>query len=157
MFEKHLIGEAMKLLRGERSQRSVADLAEIPYGTWSVWEHGKRMPREAQLEKIFHALGCSREDFIAVVWHLQGERFKLKGSELGPTATKILNEYQADAGTDLDFEEIPAHLRPVLLRLQKKISAAQTDLEALTVALRFTDRENESRAFRSTPTAPLAR
>ena len=90
MFEKHLIGEAIKLLRGDRSQRSVADLVGIPYGTWSQWEHGKRMPREAQLEKIFQGLGCSREDFIAVVWLLQGEKFKLKGSELGPTATKIL-------------------------------------------------------------------
>ena len=140
---RKLIGKTINELRGKRSQRSVAYVADVPTGTWCQWETGKRLPRDAQFEKILFGLNCTEEDFLATFWRLQGEVFKRRGSELGKVALEALATYQQPTtdyqkmveAQSLRFRDVPDPCLPVLLRLEQKLGGLEADFEALIVAM----------------------
>ena len=131
MIDKTIIGEALRQLRARRSQRHVARRAGIPTGTWCQWEKGRRMPRDEQLPKILLGLDCSMEDLQVTIWRLQGERFLLRGSDLGNLASSALGHT-----TDrLQLRDVPPEFRNALLRVQEKLNSLEADVKALALAL----------------------
>lgn len=58
-----ILGEAIRRLRGKRSQAGLARAAGLSPSCWSEYERGKRIPRRKQVDRVIKALGCSRETF----------------------------------------------------------------------------------------------
>jgi len=68
------LARAIRLLRGERTQAAVAEVAGLDPGIWSQYETGRRRPREKNLARIVAALGCSRLELEEAVWQLRRQR-----------------------------------------------------------------------------------
>lgn len=94
------LGEAIRDLRGSRSQKQVARRAGICPAAWSLYESGRRRPREETLAKIVRSLGCTRLDFETRVWQFRRRRllreerprtqYALPAARLSPTDEGIL-------------------------------------------------------------------
>ena len=65
------LGEAIRFLRGRRSQAQVSELAGLDPAVWSLYERGLRVPRETNLRLVLEGLGCSRLDLEEVAWRLR--------------------------------------------------------------------------------------
>jgi transcriptional regulator with XRE-family HTH domain len=59
----NVLGEAIRRLRGKRSQAGLARAAGLTPSCWSEYERGKRIPRRKQMDRVLEALGCSSETF----------------------------------------------------------------------------------------------
>lgn len=68
------LGLAIAHLRGERTQAEVAKRAGIDPPTWSLYEAGKRRPREQSLEKVLRGLLCSRLELEETTWRMRRQR-----------------------------------------------------------------------------------
>lgn len=76
------LGLAIAFLREDRTQTECARVAGINPATWSLYEAGKRAPREAALQKVVKGLGCSRLELESVAWSLR--RMTLEREDSGP-------------------------------------------------------------------------
>ncbi len=56
---KKALSRTLKALRGTRTQKEVAEAADIPTSTWCKIEQGRQLPRDGTFVKIAEALGCS--------------------------------------------------------------------------------------------------
>ena len=56
---KKALSRTLKILRGTRTQKEVAEAADIPTSTWCKIEQGRQLPRDGTFEKIAEALGCT--------------------------------------------------------------------------------------------------
>ena len=144
MIDKKIIGEAIVRLRGHRSQRSLARRAGVPSGTWCQWERGRRRPRDTQIPKLLKGLDCTEDDLTVMIWRVTGEKLKLKGSDSEASVHKALADHQRQITALMrkNFRNVPADLRPILIRLQgnvretgEKLMAINADLEALMIAI----------------------
>jgi transcriptional regulator with XRE-family HTH domain len=77
-----VLGEALALLRGRRTQRQVAAGAGIDPKNLSLYELGRRVPRERTLAAIRRGLGCSRQELAALLWRLRARRLLEEGRDL---------------------------------------------------------------------------
>lgn len=76
-MEPRDLATAIKNLRGERTQREMAEKANIDPSTWSAYEKGKRLPRSRhRLEKIAQVLGCGLDRLEEVAWQCRNERLR---------------------------------------------------------------------------------
>lgn len=73
------LGQAIRALRGERTQREVATSAGLDATTWSFYETGRRQPGAANLEKVLKGLGVPRLELEALAW--EHRRRELEGAE----------------------------------------------------------------------------
>ena len=144
MCDKKISGEAIVRLRGHRAQRFVAGRAGVPTGTWCQWERGHRRPRDSQIPKLLDGLDCTADDLTVMVWQIQGEKLKLKGSAIEPTTFDALAEHQERINVllrenirnaDPDVRSVVIRLRGSIREAGEKLIAVHADLEALILAL----------------------
>ncbi len=132
MLDKSILGEAIRRLRGETSQRYTAKKAGVPTGTWCQWEKGKRHPRESQLDKILLGLSCTADDLTLEVWKIQAERFKLRGSEAhAPFCGDTSLLKRVDGLMEVDLHTVPEAIRPALRRMRDIINGLCAQIEPL--------------------------
>jgi transcriptional regulator with XRE-family HTH domain len=69
------LARAITKLRGERSQKELAEKAGFDSSTWSVYEKGDRLPRhQDRFVQIARGLGCTLERLDEVIWECRNER-----------------------------------------------------------------------------------
>lgn len=69
------LASAIKQLRGDRSQKEVAEKAGIDPSTWSLYEAGERVPRNwERFRQIAYGLGCTPERLEEVIWEHRNKR-----------------------------------------------------------------------------------
>jgi transcriptional regulator with XRE-family HTH domain len=69
-------GNAIKKLRGPRTQREMAAKACIDPSTWSAYEKGRPPRTQERLELITRALGCTLDRLDEVTWECRTERIR---------------------------------------------------------------------------------
>jgi transcriptional regulator with XRE-family HTH domain len=74
MLEARDVGRAMERLRGDRTQRSVAQRAGINRSSWSSYEAGRRMPTPDTWGKIVAGLESTTVQFDHAVMQAWAER-----------------------------------------------------------------------------------
>jgi transcriptional regulator with XRE-family HTH domain len=73
------LASAIKELRGERTQKEVAEKAGVDSTTWSAYEKGERFPRGAErLERMAQALGCTLSRFEEIMWRHRTHRLAIE-------------------------------------------------------------------------------
>lgn len=74
------LAEAIRRLRGGRTQKEVADRAGIDPSTWSAYEKGLRRPRrQDRLEQIAYGLSCTLDRLEEVAWECRTQRLAKGG------------------------------------------------------------------------------
>jgi len=58
-MENNLVGERLKKLRGERTQKEVADAVGVLASSYSMYETGVRVPRDEVKRRIAEYYGVS--------------------------------------------------------------------------------------------------
>jgi transcriptional regulator with XRE-family HTH domain len=93
------LGEAIAMLRGRQSQAHVSRRAGMSRASWSLYEQGRRRPREGNLEKILRGLGCTREQLDDAIWKVHRRSLVTEALELGFwPASALLEEGAAGQG-----------------------------------------------------------
>lgn len=77
------LGQAIAALRGQQSQAEAARRAGMSRGAWSLYELGRRRPREANLERILLGLNRTREELEEAVCKVHRWRLVEEALELG--------------------------------------------------------------------------
>ncbi len=110
------IGRAIRHLRGDRPQAQLAAKARIDRTSWSLYEAGKRSPREHNLARIVRALGCKRVELEEAAWAFRRRRLAAEEIEPKPWRGARLSAFAAPGGPGpmLDREQWKA-LAGVLL------------------------------------------
>jgi transcriptional regulator with XRE-family HTH domain len=67
-------GRAIASLRAGRKQEEVAEIGGIDPGSWSLFETGRRRPKQANIEKIARGLGCSRLELEELTWQFRRQQ-----------------------------------------------------------------------------------
>ena len=71
------LASAIKKLRDGRPQKDIAEKAGFDSSTWSVYEKGKRLPRNPErFEQIARGLGCTVERLDEIIWECRNERIE---------------------------------------------------------------------------------
>jgi transcriptional regulator with XRE-family HTH domain len=117
------LARAIRFLRGERTQAEVAEAAGLDAAIWSLYETGRRQPREGNLARIVRSLGCTRRELEEVVWRFRRQRLadSSTGAQ-GADATGVLGEVLRFAGHQHSGQGQEAadawrqELRPILQR-----------------------------------------
>ena len=74
--------EAIRRLRGERTQKECAERAGIDPSTWSAYEKGQRQPRtQERLDQIAKGVGCTPDRLEEVTWECRNERLAEERAE----------------------------------------------------------------------------
>ena len=108
MLEAEDLGNAIADLRGRRTQAEVARRGGIRRATWSLYETGKRRPREANLTKVLRGLGCTRLQLEEAAWRLRRRRLlgqERAGQRAAPPVPLSRDEPGQPAGV-VEFEEL---------------------------------------------------
>lgn len=132
------LGLAIAYLRGDRTQTEVAQEAGINPATWSLYEAGRRQPREASLERVLKGLGCTRLELETTAWHLRRARLHLE------EATAIEAQGQSSelgvAGPELSppdlSEESDDHVRLRLRALLRRMASLVEEILLLVARSR---------------------
>ncbi len=120
LIDLSVLGEAIKRLRGERSQRFVARRAKVPVPTWSQWENGRRQPRKEQLEKILRGLDCSLETLELEVWNVWTDRLRRRELEPVMAMDRELRG-RIEEMWQLDFSPLPPGIEQAMIRIRRRI------------------------------------
>lgn len=128
-IEQELFGAALKALRGKRTQREVARAAGMLSGTWSSYEAGKWLPRKAQRQRIFAALGCTPEDFELALWRVLSER--LAPRHVADMVESLVDNPQLNKLVKLDLNKVPANCRSVFEELRHGLLIYSSQLSEL--------------------------
>jgi transcriptional regulator with XRE-family HTH domain len=79
------LASAIKKLRAGRPQKDIAERAGFDSSTWSVYEKGKRLPRDQdRFEQIARGLGCTLERLDEVIWECRNERVGEEQAKAAP-------------------------------------------------------------------------
>ena len=76
MFEPQDLGQAIKKIRGARTQKEVAAVAKISASSWSLYESGDRAPRKGMLLRIAKGLGASLKELEDEAWRQRNGRLR---------------------------------------------------------------------------------
>lgn len=106
LLEPKDVGNAIARLRGDRTQRQVAQQGDLPPAQWSVYESGSRLPNPTTLEKILKGLGCTEEILLEETLKMRTRR--LQGEEDRRATGKDLGLSQ---GGELDTQMLLTELR----------------------------------------------
>ncbi|HXO20312.1 MAG TPA: helix-turn-helix transcriptional regulator [Thermoanaerobaculia bacterium] len=93
------LAQAMKSLRGARTQREVALRADLSAATWNRYERGKvpRWPESKTFSKMAAGLGCGEERLDAAITEATRKRYAAKSAG---RAESDIAEDAAAYGTD---------------------------------------------------------
>jgi transcriptional regulator with XRE-family HTH domain len=118
MTDPRDLAEAIKRLRGGRSQKEVAEKAGIDPSTWSAYEQGERPPRTRErFEQIARGLGCTPDLLEEVAWECRTQRLE-KGERM--EATKEREGPRADSLSAAPLEQaIEARLTTIHQELKE--------------------------------------
>lgn len=81
MIHKPDVGEALRRLRGPRTQQSVAAAAGFHRQALGAYEQGNRLPAEPNLMRLLEALGVDRLAFEVVLLEVWEERLAAEAPE----------------------------------------------------------------------------
>lgn len=93
MMIKIDLATALKKLRGNRTQKEVAQRADLSPSTWNQYEKAHRLPKEESWPKLARGLGCTLEElWDEVVAAYQERTGKTPGrdSGLGPMMDQLV-------------------------------------------------------------------
>jgi transcriptional regulator with XRE-family HTH domain len=143
MDQMNEIGRAIAYLRGGTSQAEAARQAGIHRASWSLYEAGKRIPREQTIERIVKGLGCSRLELEETVWRIRRERLlyeerlRRRRGDASPAEEASDQASHRPAGTlpqdaspgrgDLVRREVQAMLAEISAVLEKFLTFILTD------------------------------
>jgi transcriptional regulator with XRE-family HTH domain len=94
------LASAIRKLRAGRPQKDVAEKAGFDSSTWSVYEKGKRLPRDPErFEQIARGLGCTVERLDEIIWECRNERIEEEQAKAvrPPQAPTIQPALRADS------------------------------------------------------------
>ena len=61
------LAHSIKVLRGTRTQKEIAQAAGIPTSTWCKIEQGRQVPRDSTFSKIAKSLGCTAAELERLI------------------------------------------------------------------------------------------
>lgn len=113
------LAEALRRLRGRRTQREVATEAGLDPTVWSLYEGGERWPRRTSFERLAKGLGCSperidEEMLLVRRRRLEDQRWEAPGAVAEPAPTA----YGFDGDDDALRQEVRDHLEAVHQHLE---------------------------------------
>jgi transcriptional regulator with XRE-family HTH domain len=104
---KKRLGDVVRLLRQEKTQKEFAKLLNVGQSTLSMWESGKVTPDLENLEKLAEVWGKTPEEFVAYLYGrkilngtLVNEIDKMSFKELLELQMLISKQMSAKVGTD---------------------------------------------------------
>jgi transcriptional regulator with XRE-family HTH domain len=113
------LAEALRRLRGRRTQREVAAEAGLDPTVWSLYEGGERWPRRASFERLAKGLGCpperiDEEMLLVRRRRLEDQRWDPAGGVAEPAAAP----YGLDGDDEALRREVRGHLEAVHQHLE---------------------------------------
>lgn len=113
------LAEALRRLRGRRTQREVAAEAGLDATVWSLYESGERWPRRSSFERLARGLGCTperiEEEMLLVRRRrLEDQRWEPPGTISESAATP----YGGESDDDALRLEVRSHLEAVHQHLE---------------------------------------
>ena len=93
MIIKVDLATALKKLRGNRTQKEVARLADLSPSTWNQYEKAHRLPKEESWPKLARGLGCSMEelwDEVVAAYQERTGKTPDRGNRLGAVVDQIV-------------------------------------------------------------------
>ena len=107
---KKRLGDVVRLLRQEKTQKEFAKLLNVGQSTLSMWESGKVTPDLENLEKLAEVWGKTPEEFVAYLYGrkilngtLVNEIDKMSFKELLELQMLISKQMSAKIGTHKSF------------------------------------------------------
>jgi transcriptional regulator with XRE-family HTH domain len=121
------LASAIRKLRGARLQKEAAEKAGLDSSTWSVYEKGRRLPRDQdRVEQIARGLGCTLERLDEVIWECRNERIGEEKARAGlaqaPMTDPALRIESLDplkGAIQTGFTNIRREVNEVLLALEE--------------------------------------
>lgn len=105
------LAEALRRLRGRRTQREVATVAGFDATVWSLYESGERWPRRASFERLATGLGCTPdrlEEEMLLVRRRRLEDQRWEGAD--SVAESAATPYGAETDDEALRREVRTHL-----------------------------------------------
>lgn len=114
---KKRLGDVVRLLRQEKTQKEFAKLLNVGQSTLSMWESGKVTPDLENLEKLAEVWGKTPEEFVAYLYGrkilngtLVNEIDKMTFKELLELQMLISKQMSAKVGTHKSFVKTVEHI-----------------------------------------------
>jgi len=127
MRDRRDLASAIKQLRGTRSQKEVAEKADIDPSTWSLYEAGKQGPRtQERFEQIARGLGCTPERFEEVIWEHRNQR--VAREEERPQAVDAIQE-PGDEPSSPGRIDPESAIRVRITNIHQQLNGALQELE----------------------------
>lgn len=109
---KRRLGEIVRLLRRDKTQKEFAKMLEVSQSTLSMWESGKVTPDLENLEKLAEVWGKTPEEFVAYLYGrqiLNGTLInaidRMSFKELLELQILISKQMAEKAGTNISFDD----------------------------------------------------
>ena len=125
-------GATIRMLRGARTQKEVAEAAGIPASTWSKIERGQQNPREKTFARIAGGLGLTPEE-------LERRHYERLAREHGT----LSDGGDGGAVAAFDAKALPASTAQRLRNLLATIDITQNNLQNLELEVHSLGRELE--------------
>lgn len=105
------LAEALRRLRGRRTQREVAAAAGFDATVWSLYESGERWPRRSSFERLAAGLGCTADRLEEEMLLVRRRRLEDQRWEHADTvAESPPAAYGAESDDDVLRREVRVHL-----------------------------------------------
>ncbi|HEX4953985.1 MAG TPA: helix-turn-helix transcriptional regulator [Thermoanaerobaculia bacterium] len=116
-------GQALAALRGPRPQAELARAARITPSSWSLYEKGRRLPREETMPRILAVLGCSQAELDEAIDRFRRERLLRQMAE-AERAARLPDRGNSGAAGRAGIglpEEARLEIRALTLRLARDL------------------------------------
>ena len=130
------LSRTLKSLRGTRTQKEVAQTANIPTSTWCKIEQGRQLPRDSTFTRIAVALDCSVPDLERII-----SENTLEEIEHASGAGSALSSSRGRSGMSLDLTGVPENAARRLETTMSTIKALRKQLDTLELDVMSLGRE----------------
>ena len=138
---RQALSRTIKALRGQRTQREVANKAGIPTSTWCKIEQGRQLPRDTTFERIADALGCTvgqLEQLVSESTWEEIERDRRMATRKGST-TVVLEG--GEGPIEIDLSGLPPVAARRLSNVLSGVEVIRNHLDSLELDLLSLARE----------------
>ena len=146
---KQALSRTIKKLRGQRTQREVADEAGIPTSTWCKIEQGRQLPRDSTFGRIAEALGCTVGQFEQLVsestWEeIECDRRQSRQADSSGPPASMAEEAGLRALPEVDLSHLPPAAARRLSNVLSGVEVLRNHLDSLELDLLSLARELQS-------------
>lgn len=137
-LEAWAFGQALRHLRGRRTQKALAAAAGINPTSWSLYEHGRASPRAKNLRRVLQAVGCTDLEFEETVWQFRRRRLleeeragrgegDPRFARVAPQLPRAVEDRQESTAADPLRRELRALLVPLMAALEEILVRVLTE------------------------------